>query len=61
MAGYEVMLSTIVQFLPKRQMSERRLSTVIEWPDHHCGDDLVICISQNIACKLQAREHADML
>ena len=25
-------------------MSERKLSTVVERPDHHCGDDLVYCV-----------------
>ena len=33
------------QLSPKLHMSERSLSTVwavVEWLDHHCGDDLVI-------------------
>ena len=41
----EVMQSTIVQLSPKLQMSKPRSSTqctVVERPDHHGGDDLVI-------------------
>ena len=39
----EVMPRKIVQLSPKPQMSGRRSSTicaVVEWSDHHCGDDL---------------------
>ena len=44
LAVCEVMQLTIIQLLPKAQMSERRLSTVcvvVERPDHHSDDDLV--------------------
>ena len=44
LAGCEVLPWTIVQLLPKTQMSERRMSTVwvvIKRPDHHCCGHLV--------------------
>ena len=44
-AGSEVMPWTIVQLLPKPQMSERRSSTIcaaVKQPNHHCDDDLVL-------------------
>ena len=47
--GCGVMLQTIYMFRQNPQLNERRSSTVCEvaeWPDHHCGDDLVCFDSQ---------------
>ena len=49
LAACEVIPWTIVQLSPKPQMSEHRSSTicaVVERPDHHYGDDLVVYITQ---------------
>ena len=45
LTGREVMQWTIVQFLSKSQISESRSSimcVVVERPDHHCVDDLIL-------------------
>ena len=42
---------TIVQLSPKPQMSERRSKTicaVVERPDHHFGDDLVLSLVRSL-------------
>ena len=44
-SGSEVMPLIIAQLSPKPPIRERRSNTicaVVEWPDHHCGDDLVV-------------------
>ena len=48
------MLVTIVQLSPKLQMSESRSSTIglcviVERPDRHCGDDLVLTAAKAAA------------
>ena len=61
--GCKVMQWTIVLLSPKPQMSERGSSTicsVVERPDHHCGDDLVLqkwrCATATVNPKLAKRE-----